>query len=128
MPSILELVSYTYSFSGCIMGPFFEFSDYIRFIEEKGEYKEIPNTIYYSIRSWIFGHMCLALHLFLLPHFSVQRLDTDDVISRSFLAKMVYYYMAMTNQRLLYYTPWNILDGLMHACGISYSGKDEKTK
>lgn len=110
------------------MGPFFEFSDYIRFIEEKGEYKEIPNTIYYSIRSWIFGHMCLALHLFLLPHFSVQRLDTDDVISRSFLAKMVYYYMAMTNQRLLYYTPWNILDGLMHACGISYSGKDEKTK
>ena len=33
MPSILEMISYTYFFSGCITGPFFEYSDYIRFIE-----------------------------------------------------------------------------------------------
>ena len=34
----------------------------------------------------------------------------------------------MTNQRILYYTPWHEQDGLMHACGITYSGIDEKTK
>ena len=35
MPSMFEMISYTYCFVGCLMGPYFEFSDYIKFIEEK---------------------------------------------------------------------------------------------
>ena len=97
MPSILEMISYTYCFSGCIMGPFYEYSDYIRYIEEKDEYKSIPNTVWVSSRSWLIGHMCLITHLIMIPHFNVMMVDSDEVISRAFLAKVIYYYLAMTN-------------------------------
>lgn len=33
----------------------------------------------------------------------------------------------MSNQRLLYYVPWSILDGIIYACGLGYSGIDPKT-
>jgi hypothetical protein len=42
--------------------------------------------------------------------------------------QVVYYYIAMTSQRFLYYTPWCLTDSAMIACGISYDGEDEKTK
>jgi hypothetical protein len=40
----------------------------------------------------------------------------------------MYYNVAMTNQRFLYYVPWCITDGTMMAFGIGYNGRDEKTK
>jgi MBOAT, membrane-bound O-acyltransferase family len=44
LPSVLELLSYVFFCSGCIVGPFFEFSDYKMYIEEKGRYSNIPLT------------------------------------------------------------------------------------
>lgn len=41
---------------------------------------------------------------------------------------MFYYYMAMTAQKFLYYTPWCVTDGGMIACGLGYNGYDEKKK
>ena len=56
MPSVLELFSYVYFCEGCIVGPFFEYSDYKRFIEMKGEYEKIPNSFWLSIRSFLIAH------------------------------------------------------------------------
>jgi hypothetical protein len=33
----------------------------------------------------------------------------------------------MTNQRLLYYVPWCIIDGGIIASGLGYNGKDPET-
>ena len=35
MPSVLEVLSYAYFGCACICGPFFEMSDYLKFIEER---------------------------------------------------------------------------------------------
>lgn len=48
-PSIFELFSYTFFCCGCLIGPFFEFADFINFMEMKGHYKQIPSTIIPSI-------------------------------------------------------------------------------
>jgi hypothetical protein len=40
----------------------------------------------------------------------------------------MYFFMAMTNQRFLYYTPWCITDGAMIASGIGYGGVNPTTK
>jgi hypothetical protein len=34
----------------------------------------------------------------------------------------------MTNQKILYYTPWKISDGGIIASGLGYNGQDVKTK
>lgn len=50
MPSLLEFLSYVFYSGGCLMGPFFEYSDYINFIEKRGHYVDLPlNTIVPSI-------------------------------------------------------------------------------
>jgi lysophospholipid acyltransferase len=50
LPSVLEITSYTFFFPGCIAGPFFEYSDYIRFIEETDEFANIPFTLLESLK------------------------------------------------------------------------------
>ena len=56
MPSVLELLSYVYFCCGCIAGPFFEYSDYIRYIEEKEEYEKIPPSFLLGVRDFLVGH------------------------------------------------------------------------
>lgn len=45
MPSPLEIFSYVFFCCGCLCGPFYEYSDYINFIEQKGHYANIPSSI-----------------------------------------------------------------------------------
>jgi len=45
MPTPLEYSSYVFFCGGIVVGPFFEYSDYINFIEQKGHYKDIPTSI-----------------------------------------------------------------------------------
>ena len=52
LPSVFELASYVFFVQGCTIGPFFEFSDYKRFIEETDEYKSVPNPIIPSLK-WL---------------------------------------------------------------------------
>ena len=45
MPTVLEMLSYLYYPGSCVLGPFFEFTDYKMFIEEKGRYANIPKSL-----------------------------------------------------------------------------------
>ena len=42
--------------------------------------------------------------------------------------QVFYYYVAMTNQRFLYYVPWCLTDGSVIASGLGYNGYDKETK
>ena len=42
MPTFLEFNSFIFFFAGCILGPFFEFSDFRNFINMTGQYKKAP--------------------------------------------------------------------------------------
>lgn len=44
LPSVLELASYVFFCGGCILGPFFEYSDYVMYIEKRGRYEKIPSA------------------------------------------------------------------------------------
>ena len=45
VPAFTDFIGYMYFCGGTIAGPFYEFRDYINFIEKKDTYKQIPNTI-----------------------------------------------------------------------------------
>jgi len=49
IPSPLEMMSYVFFCGACICGPFFEYSDYINYIERKGIYADIPSPMKASI-------------------------------------------------------------------------------
>jgi len=49
LPSPLEMAGYTWFVPNAALGVFFEFSDYRRFIESTGEYKNVPSPILPSL-------------------------------------------------------------------------------
>ena len=55
LPSVLEMASYVYFCSACICGPFFEYSDYVQYIEETGRYKNIPSTFKPALLKFLKG-------------------------------------------------------------------------
>ena len=55
MPTVLEIYGYSFFCCGCLCGPFFEFADYKNFIEMKGDYANVPDTIIPSLIRFMHG-------------------------------------------------------------------------
>jgi len=73
------------------------------------------------------GKLCLAIHIAISTYCYPAFCGTDDYAAQSFLYKVLYYYLAMTGQRFVYYATWCITDGQVIASGLGYAGKDAKT-
>ena len=73
IPSVMEMLSYSYFCCGCLVGPFFEYKDYINFIEQKGIYSKIPSTFFASLKRFLHGHSKIYefTFLFSLPRYSL---------------------------------------------------------
>mmetsp|Transcript_38321 Transcript_38321/g.36675 ORF Transcript_38321/g.36675 Transcript_38321/m.36675 type:complete len:202 (+) Transcript_38321:359-964(+) len=127
MPNVLEMFSYTYFCCTCFCGPFYDFADYIKFIEMKGHYHKIPNSIGPTLYNFAKAKMCLVVVMALGPTFYYEHCVTDQFLAYSFPYKVFYYYMAMTLRRFLYYVPWALTDAALCASGLSYEGMDPKT-
>jgi hypothetical protein len=50
LPSFYDYMGYIYYCGGTITGPFFEYKDFINFIERTGHYSNIPNTVFETIK------------------------------------------------------------------------------
>jgi len=44
----------------------------------------------------------------------------------NWFTKFIFYYIGMTGQRLMYYTPWCLTEAACIACGISYNGTQKE--
>lgn len=56
IPSPLEMMSYVFFCGASICGPFFEYSDYINYIEKKGIYSNLPSSAVPAITRLLQGH------------------------------------------------------------------------
>jgi lysophospholipid acyltransferase len=53
IPSFFDYLGYMYYCGGTIAGPFYEYNDYINFIERTGHYSKIPSTFIPTIQRFI---------------------------------------------------------------------------
>jgi lysophospholipid acyltransferase len=65
LPSFYDYLGYIYYCGGTIAGPFFEYKDYVNFIERKGHYSAIPNTIFETLKR--VSHALCKIQRFLKP-------------------------------------------------------------
>ena len=49
-PSLIEIFSYSCGICGSVVGPFYEYKDYIELINLEGRYKNRPSTVWPTIR------------------------------------------------------------------------------
>jgi len=126
LPSFMELFSYCSYPGGCIIGPFFEYADYINFVELKGRYAVIPYSLFSSFRKFGDAILFMILALFFMEKFPVYYLGTIEFSKHSFLYKNVYLYFAMAGARYKLYSAFYYADGAVVMSGLSYNGLDEK--
>lgn len=99
LPSPLEVASYVFFCSACIVGPFFEFSDYVMYIERRGRYQDIPIPIIPSIVRFFQGKckhcfylitslVCLAAHIYLAQTFYTDHVITPEFANYNFFYKV----------------------------------------
>jgi lysophospholipid acyltransferase len=88
MPSALEMLSYVYFCSGCIVGPFFEFSDYKMYIERTGRYSNIPNGLWPALVKFLKGKACLASHIIVAQYCHHNVCGTEEYANHTFLYKV----------------------------------------
>jgi lysophospholipid acyltransferase len=63
LPNVLELLSYVYFPSACIVGPFFEFADFKMYIEKTGRYAKIPSSAKHALLGFLRAKLCLVIHM-----------------------------------------------------------------
>lgn len=128
LPTPLEFASYVWYSQACALGVFFEFSDYKRWIERKGEYANVPSPILPSLK-WLFvGLISLGVYFFANNHFFVEFCWTKEYENDfSFGYRVFYYYVAMSVKRLFYYNPFSMSTGAIVASGLGYNGKKSTT-
>lgn len=123
LPSVLEMVSYTWFSQTSGLGVFFEFSDYKRFIERTAEYKKVPSPISASICQLAIGLCCLAVYTVFGAYFPIAGCWSKEYAEEySFAYKYLYFFLAMTGQRYFYYTPFSFSQGNIVASGFGYNG------
>lgn len=127
IPSPLEMMSYVFFSSACLCGPFFEYADYINYIERRGVFEKVPGTVVPGLLRLGQGMLCLVINIVGSNYYWIPFCATAEFAAMSFPQKLIYYYLAMTIQRFKYYTAWCITDGAMITSGLGYAGKDPKT-
>lgn len=104
MPSFLEFSSFVFFSCGCIVGPFFEYADYINFIEIKGHYVDMPtgplNGLVVTklvIIKFISAVFCAAMNILInVQGFGIQKCgDADFADSGSIFWKIWFSVVAM---------------------------------
>jgi len=127
LPTVLEMASYTFFCSACALGVFFEFSDYKRFIERKGEYTYVPSPIIPSLKTLFTAFFCLIVFLVVSGSYNVLFCGTKEFYEMgTWTTRMFYYNVAMTGQRFFYYAPWCFTTGAIQASGFGYNGRDPR--
>ena len=125
LPTPLELASYVWYSQACALGVFFEFSDYKRFIERKGEYASVPSPIFASLKWLTVALLCLALYTVSNNYFYVELCWSKEYLEYSFAYRVFYFYVSMTQKRFFYYNPFSMSTGAIVASGLGYNGKSK---
>ena len=76
-PTFLEILSYISFPCANVCGPFFEFRDYIDFIEENGRYKSIPGGITFACRKLLEGIVSFVFCIGIPMYFGMDKLTTE---------------------------------------------------
>jgi lysophospholipid acyltransferase len=121
LPSLLEYYSYICFYPSISIGPSFEYSDYIRFVHEKDEFKKIPSTILPSIRVLGISLIFLALTFIGEKYFPHMYCSSEDFSRQSFWYKVYFFNCAMVVAKIKYTSAWKLTESSMIASGLGHT-------
>lgn len=126
------MLSYTFHFSSCIIGPSIEFVYFRKFINKEEEYKNIPFNacLIFTLKQLGLWLVYSAIHILGNIFIPLEYFMSDDYIQISFIYKLFSLYILGILLRSRYYSCWTLNRASMSFCGITYNNtkieKDSK--
>lgn len=108
--SFSNFICYAYYCGGTIAGPFYEYRDFMNFIELKKEYANVPSTISATLKKFITAIFFIGVNIFLEDHFKTDFLQTKEFAESSMIYKFFYSDLVMKTKVYTYYTAFCLID------------------
>lgn len=127
LPSLIEYFGYCLCCGSHFAGPVYEMKDYLEWTEQKGiwdrtEKGRSPSPYLATLRALLQAGLCMALYLYLVPHYPLSRF-TDPIYQEwGFWKRLSYQYMAGQTARWKYYFIWSISEAAVIISGLGFSG------
>eukprot|EP00350_Pseudokeronopsis_sp_OXSARD2_P011365 CAMPEP_0170566792 /NCGR_PEP_ID=MMETSP0211-20121228/80064_1 /TAXON_ID=311385 /ORGANISM="Pseudokeronopsis sp., Strain OXSARD2" /LENGTH=158 /DNA_ID=CAMNT_0010888061 /DNA_START=212 /DNA_END=688 /DNA_ORIENTATION=+ len=102
-PSLLEYTAYTFTSAGALIGPYFEYKDFVDCMYGRGHYKEIPSNAFLSVRLFVESLLWGGFFAFLDNKFPIKYAITDEFYNKSYLYKLNYVVWYFTGRRAQFY-------------------------
>lgn len=90
LPNPIEMASYTFYCQQYALGVFFEYRDFINWIEERNEYKRVPSPVLESLKYVVYGISCLVVFSLGSAYFPMGYCFTDEFTEHSLAYKLFY--------------------------------------
>ena len=125
LPNPIEMLSYTFYCQQFALGVFFEYRDFINWIEETNEYKRVPSPVVESLKYAVYGILSIVVFSVGAAFFPISYCFTDEYSDSSLGYKLVYANMSGLFCRYFYYTAFLFQTGTVIASGFGYNGRKE---
>ncbi|KAG6788373.1 hypothetical protein POTOM_004438 [Populus tomentosa] len=127
LPSFIEYVGFCLCCGSHFAGPVFEMKDYLEWTERKGiwaptEKGPTPSPFGATIQALLQATVCMALYLYLIPHFNISGLNGPAYQEWGFWKRLSYQYMSGFTARWKYYFIWSISEAAVVISGLGFSG------
>ncbi|KAK4758553.1 hypothetical protein SAY87_019854 [Trapa incisa] len=132
LPSLIEYFGYCLCCGSHFAGPVFEMKDYLEWTEGKGIWSRSekgpkPSPFGATLRATIQAAFCMAMYLYLVPHYPLTRFTEPVYNEWGFWKKLSYQYMAGFTARWKYYFIWSISEASIIISGLGFSGWTESS-
>jgi lysophospholipid acyltransferase len=130
-PTLLEIFSYIFYFPTSIIGPSFEFSDFINFIYKRNEYLQIPKMrcIKAAMKVLLTTIVCMISYLVFKNKLDFFWVTSDEFAEKNLMYKFIYYMVSSALViRAKYYSGFKLMESSVIFCGLSYNKKKIELK
>jgi lysophospholipid acyltransferase len=126
-PTLLEVFSFIFFYPSCLIGPSFEFKDYLEFLREEGDYENIPygKCNKHFLYDFILALINMGLLVVGEKQFEMDYAGTDEYANKSLLYRWVYYYISCFIMRVKYYSGWKLSTAALNLSGFNYQKKED---
>jgi len=129
LPSLLDFLGYVYCFPAMLVGPAFEFQDYLRAIDGSifGN-KPPPSSFGPAIKCLGISIVALALKATISPYFPYANIYSTEFMKLDFYVKCYTLYLTQIFERVKYYFIWKAAEGSCILAGFGYDPKENNWK
>lgn len=129
-PSLVEYMGYVFFFGGFLVGPAFEFSDYIRFIngEAPFEVEKMPSRVLPTLKCIVWALLCMGIFAMFSKRYNLALLvggggEDEGLVFSNSISRFAFIIVASAVARAKFYGAWKMSEGACVLAGVGYAGE-----